>query len=338
VTPRLAAVLPQRFAAALAAHRRPSRYWVAYSGGLDSHVLLHLAGQLARSDPGFPELRAVHVHHGLLPQAEQWTGHCAEVCRGLAISLQILRVDGRTAAGESPEAAARAARYGAWRALLAPGEVLLTAQHQGDQAETLLLQLLRGAGVEGLAAMAAWSPCGDGHLLRPLLEVGRSDLLEYAEAVPLLWVEDPSNRDLRYDRNFLRNAVIPLLKQRWPGLDRVLSRSARHCAEAQACLQQCTEELYAAVGRADGGLSVAGLRGCAEPDRNLLLRRWIRATGLRPPSARVLRRVAAEMLSAGPDRSPRVAWCDGSIRRYRDGLYLQPATVEKTFDRGRVIP
>jgi tRNA(Ile)-lysidine synthase len=329
--------LPARFAAALAQFPRPSRYRVAYSGGLDSHVLLHLAARLAAERPDFPELAAVHVHHGLLAAADRWTEHCAQVCRELAVPLEILRVDARPQPGESPEEAARSARYAALRGLLTTDCVLLTAQHRDDQAETLLLQLLRGAGLAGLAAMGRLSPCGAGTLLRPLLDMGGDELRRYALDQGLSWVEDPSNRDQRYDRNFLRHAVMPLLKQRWPGADRVLSRSAGHCAEALEQLAALSADLYDSLRRPDGSLSADRLRHCSRPDQRLLLRRWIGEAGLRMPSARVLQRVVEDVLEAASDRSPQVAWSEGQIRRYRDGLYLMPAEPAAGFDRRRVI-
>lgn len=330
--------LPARFAATLAQYPRPSSYWVAYSGGLDSHVLLHLAARLAAERPGFPKLAAVHVHHGLLADADRWTEHCGRVCDELNVPLEILRVNAGAKAGESPEEAARNARYAALRQVLTTDCALLTAQHQDDQAETLLLQLLRGAGLAGLAAMGAQSSCGAGILLRPLLEFSRDELREYAAGHGLNWVEDPSNRDPRYDRNFLRQTVMPILRQRWPAADRVLSRAAGHCAEAMEQLQVLSADLYAAVRRCDGSLDADRLRHCSPADQRLLLRRWIADAEMRMPSTRILQRVIEEILPAAIDRSPQVSWSDGMIRRYRAGLYLTPAASTAHFDRQTTIP
>ncbi|NJD05640.1 MAG: tRNA lysidine(34) synthetase TilS [Methylococcaceae bacterium] len=330
--------LPARFAAGLARFPLPSRYWVAYSGGLDSHVLLHLTAGLASERPDFPEVAAVHVHHGLLPEAERWTRHCARICDELGLSLIILRVDARPNPGESPEEAARTARYTALGELLTDGCGLLTAQHRDDQAETLLLQLLRGAGLAGLAGMRDQGRLGRGRLLRPLLEMGRDELRRYAVDHCLTWVEDPSNEDQRYDRNYLRHSVMPVLKARWPGADRVLSRSAGHCAEARDQLLALSDDLYASLRQADGSLSIDRLRRCSAADQRLLLRRWIAAAGLRMPPARVLQQVIEAAIPACAGRVPQVAWADGLIRRYRNGLYLAAAEPATGFDRFRVIP
>ena len=211
-------------------------YWVAYSGGLDSHVLLHALAAVREQLPA--PLRAVHVNHNLQSSADDWEMHCRAVCADLGIEYRSLSVDARHGTGESPEAAARAARYRAIAAVLPEGQVLLTAHHQDDQAETLLLQLLRGAGPKGLAAMPEHNDLGQGHLLRPLLAVSRAELQSYAEQQSLRWIEDPSNAQLDYDRNYLRHNILPLLQQRWPAASAVLARSARHQADAAQLLSE----------------------------------------------------------------------------------------------------
>lgn len=181
------------------------RYWLAFSGGLDSTVLLHLLHA-----HGLP-LEVVHVHHGLQAQADAWAAHCQRVCEGLGVPLQVLRVQVRPA-GEGPEAAARAARYQALGALLRPGEVLVTAHHRDDQAETLLLRLLRGSGVRGLAAMPELAPFAAGQLWRPLLGLGREQITAWAVAQGLDGLHDPHNQDPRFARSRLRQQVMPLLR------------------------------------------------------------------------------------------------------------------------------
>lgn len=310
------------------------RYWIAYSGGLDSHVLLDLCASI-RQQTGW-EFHAVHVHHGLLPQAEAWTAHCEAVCRDLDLPCLILRVDAKAKPGESPEEAARLARYGALREHLQPGEIILTAQHQDDQAETLLLQLLRGAGLAGLAAMGEISPLEPGWLLRPLLGFSRQELREYALARGLNWIEDPSNQDSAYDRNFLRNQVIPLLSQRWPGLNKALARTATHCAEAQQQLNDLAADLCATALNDDGQtLSVTRLQQFKPADQRLVLREWMRVGGFRRPSQAVIERILREVLPARIDKTPLVAWREGEVRRYRDGLYLLPPS--QPLDSSQVL-
>lgn len=220
----------------LAPWRDAPGWCVALSGGLDSTVLLHL---LAASTDR-PALRAVHVHHGLQQVADAWPAHCQRLCDSLGIELLVRRV--AVAQGASLEQSARNARYAEFADLLRPGELLVTGQHREDQAETLLLRLLRGAGLRGVAAMPQQRPIGNGLLVRPLLAVPRHDLHDYARAHGLSWVEDPSNDDIRFDRNYLRHEVIPALTRRWPSAARSLARAAGHLAEAGGLLDELARE------------------------------------------------------------------------------------------------
>jgi len=305
-------------------HRYPAqRYWIAFSGGMDSHVLLNLCADLQKSQ--HLKFQAVHVHHGLQANADLWSEHCAEICHRLALPCLILKVNARAKPGESPEEAARQARYSALRAHLAFGDIVLTAQHRDDQAETLLLQLMRGAGLAGLAAMAEISPLEPGFLLRPLLGFARDELRAYAIAENLRWIEDPSNQDSAYDRNFLRNEIIPRLEQRWPSLNKALARTACHCAEAQQLLGDLADDLCRSALNPDGqSLSVIKLREFKPADQRLVLREWMRSRRFRMPALAVIERILQEVLPARPDKTPLVAWREGEVRRYRDGLYLFP--------------
>ncbi|QSA95539.1 tRNA lysidine(34) synthetase TilS [Methylococcus sp. EFPC2] len=320
------------FGAQLALAPPPRRYLIAYSGGLDSHVLLHLYSRLRATWAEPPGCQVLHVHHGLQDEADAWVEHCARVCRELSLPFQSLYVDARARQGDSPEEAARDARYRALQDRVEDGDVLLIAQHQDDQAETLLLQLLRGAGLAGLAAMPKCAPFGSGYLLRPLLDWPRTALQEYAEGQQLRWIEDPSNADASYDRNFLRLSVIPLLKARWPAASKTLSRSAGHCAEALHRLEHLARDLYLVVLNEDKvTLSVSRLLQLEQADRRWVLRQWLRERGYRLPAAAALERLAGEMLLAREDKMPVVAWPEGEVRRYRDALYLRaPAAPQDT--------
>ncbi|KTC20998.1 tRNA(Ile)-lysidine synthetase [Pseudomonas putida] len=208
---------------------------VALSGGLDSTVLLHLLAQ----QPAAP-LRALHVHHGLQAAADAWPAHCQRLCDSLGVPLDIIHV--HVAPGASLEQGARDARYAAFAQALRPGELLLTGQHRDDQAETLLFRLLRGAGLRGLSGMPAQRALGQGSLLRPLLDTPRDELLAYATAHGLHWIEDPSNDDTQFSRNYLRHQVLPALTRRWPQASRSLARSAAHLAEAQGLLDEVAQQ------------------------------------------------------------------------------------------------
>ena len=205
------------------------RVAVAFSGGVDSTVLAYALVKQRRRLGG---LRLIHVDHGLQAASGAWSKHCAKQARAWRVPFVSLRVNVPHRRGESPEAAARTARYAALADAMKPGEVLVTAQHLNDQAETLLLQLFRGAGVAGLAAMPARARFGPGHIVRPLLGVSRDEIARYAEVHRLRWVEDPTNVETHFARNFLRVKVMPLIRQQWSGAEEAIARSARHMAEA----------------------------------------------------------------------------------------------------------
>jgi len=313
---------PERLASALSALTpgwQNERYCVALSGGLDSGVLLHAMAGLRNSHDGI-RLRAVHVDHGLQSGAPAWAQACIEACRMQGVELQVLRLSLAPARGASIEAEARDARYAAIAATLAPGEWLLTAHHRDDQLETVLIQLLRGAGVSGLAAMPARARLGAGWHGRPLLDVDRSDLAAYAERQRLSCITDPMNSALRFDRGWLRAQVLPPLRKRWPQAAATVARSARHFAEAGRLLAALAES--DASGLLDEGrLSIEGLHRLPQDRQVNLLRWWIRERGLGPPSAARFESVLDDLVEARADAEPVVRWESGELRRYRGRLY-----------------
>ena len=342
-------------------------FWVAFSGGLDSQTLLHLLARARLPGP----LGALHVNHNLQAAASEWAAHCRAVCAALQIDYRELSVQVQTARGLSPEAAARNARYRAFAEALPAGHALLTGHHQDDQAETLLLQLLRGAGPKGLAAMPSVSDFGAGWLVRPLLDVSRSALHTYARAHALHWVDDPSNAELGFDRNFLRHSVMPLLRERWPASAAVLARSAAHQAEAALLLDELAAidlpktgsarvdpaAVADGVARPDSAaktavdaavaerLSVAGLLRLSAARRANLLRYWLHQRHAPTPSAAVLERIDQDLLRAAGDAQPQVCWGGVSLRRYRDELFLlqeptQPECVplDWSADQPLILP
>jgi tRNA(Ile)-lysidine synthase len=292
---------------------------VAFSGGCDSTALLAALVQLPRQPRA---LRALHVDHRLQPQSRRWSRHCRRIARGLQVPFAVRSANIVRDHGESLEAAARAARYRLLGAALAQGEVLLTAHHQDDQLETVLLQLLRGAGVAGLAAMPALAPFASGMLVRPLLSVPRAALADWVRVQGLTWVEDESNAQLRPDRNYLRARVLPVIRARWPSAAATASRSARHLAEAQRLL----DLLGAAdAGRASCGamLSARVLRRLPVERRRNALRFWISAAGLLAPPASRLEEIAGALLAAREDAQPLVAWEGAAVQRQGDLLVLR---------------
>lgn len=297
-----------------------ARVWVAFSGGLDSTALLHGAAAVRDRLPG--PLQAVHIDHGLHPDSGRWGEHCRDICEKLAIPLTIRRVTVEPARGDSLEAVARAVRYGALAAFLAPSDLLLTAHHQDDQAETLLLALIRGSGVQGLAAMPVVAQLGPGRLVRPLLGYPRAALEQYARTLGLCWLDDPSNQLHAMDRNYLRHLVLPLLRARWPAVSATLARSAAHCAEAADLVDLIADrELGSLTGTRPGTLSIPGLAHLEPPLRKAVLRLWLRRSGFTVPDSAHLGRILAEVMAARPDAHPLVAWRGCEVRRYRQDLY-----------------
>ncbi|WP_369040275.1 tRNA lysidine(34) synthetase TilS [Stenotrophomonas maltophilia] len=298
---------------------------VAYSGGLDSSVLLHWLQRCAQA--GGTRLRAVHVHHGLQASADAWVWHCQQQCDAMGIELAVHRVQVDTAAGLGLEAAARQARRAAFAAELREGETLALAQHQDDQAETFLLRALRSSGVDGLAAMAADSTLHGHRLWRPLLHTPRDVLRDYAQTHALRWIEDPSNQRDEADRNFLRLHVMPLLRQRWPHATAALAGSAGHCARTRALLDEEDAELIAHLEVAPRVLSLELLRQVPPARAARVLRAWVRAHGAAPLPATVLQQLQQELLDAPGDRQAQVRWQDHAIQQWRGHAYLLPALL-----------
>ncbi len=296
-----------------------SRYWLGFSGGLDSSVLLYALSQLAEQLPA--PFSVIHVDHGLSPDSAAWSAQCRHQCDALGIELLEIRVE-VDSRGRGIEAAAREARYSAFAEVIDEGGMLLTAHHHDDQAETLLLQLLRGGGVRGLAAMPEARPFATGWLGRPLLQFGRDALQQYAMAQGLQWIEDPSNFDTSLERNFLRHELLPLLEQRREGVRAVLARSAGHFAESAALLDELAAldlEVVSVAGEAT--LSISVLRSLSAARQRNLLRYWLRRLKLTVPDSRNLQRIFDELLPAAVDAEPLVSWPGGEVRRYRDQLY-----------------
>lgn len=298
-------------------------YCIAYSGGLDSHVLLHAFANL-RTVMSF-NLRAIYVNHGLSPNANTWAQHCANVCASLQIPFQEYLVNAKHAVGESPEEAAREARYTVFAEILAENEILLTAHHQNDQAETVLLQMLRGAGPKGLAAMPRIKSFGKGFLARPFLNFTRDELQAYAQQHQLCWIEDESNANVDFARNFLRQEIFPILKKRWPAVTETLARVADHCAEAQMMLDEISlQDLQAVQGSDLNTLSVKKILELDLARQRQVLRAWLRQLNFPVPPTVKLHQIQQDMLHAREDKSPHFLWNGVELRRYRDRLYAMP--------------
>lgn len=304
----------------------PPRLAVGFSGGRDSTVLLHALASLHASRGDF-RLRALHVNHGLHPDAGRWQAHCEAVCAALHVPCRALVVS-VTPAGRGLEAAAREARYGALSRALEPDERLLVAHHRDDQLETVLLHLLRGSGPDGLAGIPADGPLGPGRLARPFLRLPGAALAAYARQHGLQFLTDPANADEGLDRNYLRRRVIPVLAARWPDPAAGAGRAAELSAEAAALLaERAREDAGHMVIPGEGGrrLRLAPFRQLSPARQRNLLRHLVRQRGWSPPPERRLRAALGPLLEAPADRRPALALGGGEIRRYRDCLYFLDA-------------
>jgi tRNA(Ile)-lysidine synthase len=307
------------------------RIIVGFSGGLDSTVLLHMLAVLRDRKQISVPVAALHVNHGLQQAADDWQRQCATICTLLDIHFLVAKVVVDLSGKESPEEAARAVRYAAFADLAEANEVIALAHHQDDQLETVLFRLIRGSGSKGLAGMPMRRPCGSGSIVRPLLGFRRSQLLQYALQHQLTWIEDGSNSDERYDRNFLRASIVPALEQRFPGVADNITRSAVLCAESDELASELAAiDLVTCVGTFRNRLHIPSLLNFSLARQRNVLRFWI--AGLQAemecaaPGFVALQRIVSEVIPAAPDAVPSVFWGHESqrigIRRFRDQLYL----------------
>lgn len=316
-------------------------YVVAYSGGVDSHVLLHCCSVLELS------VRAVHVHHGLQDVADDWVNHCQDICQQLNIQLDVVYVDGTQRPGQSPEESARNARYQALRENVSIGDCLLTGQHLDDQAETLLLQLFRTATSAGLAGMPASKALGEARHIRPLLSFSREDIEQYAKQNALQWVEDPSNEDISFDRNFVRKNVLPLLESRWSEVTTQLSVVARLQSNNLSVLEDMAaiDMANAIATRTDNfkpdtyaiisSLSIDRLKLLSSARVLNLLRYWIIQLAERKPTRNLLEEIEKSLIGSQQDANPVINFSDYEFRKYRGYLYLLKKKF--SFNPGREV-
>lgn len=295
-------------------------FLLGLSGGVDSVVLLHLFSQQ-------PELnvRAVHIHHGLSPNADSWALFCEQLCKRWDIPFFLQKVQVETTG--SVEANARAARYQTVGELIQPNEVFVTAHHLDDQAETFLLALKRGSGIKGLSAMPVLGEQAGFQIFRPLLSVEKNALITYAEQHKLTWVHDESNADNRFERNFLRNVILPVLNQRFPQFSQQVARSARHCAEQQALVEELLGEELARRTDHENWLDITGIEAFSLLKQRQLVRLWLAQNSVPMPSQAQLQAVISELILAKADRNPQLTLGEKVIRRYQEKLLITPLVI-----------
>ena len=307
---------------------QPLRLLVALSGGLDSVCLLHGVQQLRRRGELDCSLRAIHVNHGLQPEAGAWQGFCETFCAGLGVPLVTsrLNLDPKKLQGNLEEKA-RHARYAEFERKLGAGEILLLAHHLDDQLETFLLRLMRGAGLQGLSGMPQGRKLGHNSLLRPLLQLGREQLREYANSAGLRWNDDPSNEDTSLDRNFCRHELLPLVESRWPEYRDSTAKSLSLLDEAVTLVNELAASDLATVATAQGGvIELSPLMALTRARQRNLLRFWLKHLGLEVPGWHRLHQLVAEVLPAAADSNPELAEAGYRLCRFNNRLY---ALLEK---------
>ena len=297
-------------------------FLIALSGGLDSTVLLSLFAKLCQKRPHLQPLsiRAIHIHHGLSPNADSWAKHCQNLCDQFQIPLivELVQVDKTNGI----EAGAREARYQAIKKHLQTQEVLVTAHHLNDQTETFFLALKRGSGLQGLGAMQQRSVLFGMPILRPLLGFTRPQLENYAQKEKLNWITDESNKDNRFDRNFLRNEILPELRERWAYFDLAVQRSAQHCFEQQQLINDLLSEAFAEHCQIKSQFKLPQFRQYSPAKQTALLRMWLAENQLEMPSKCQLTQLINDVVFAKEDANPQFQLVNKVIRRYKDSLYL----------------
>ncbi|OCG45212.1 tRNA lysidine(34) synthetase TilS [Gilliamella sp. Choc4-2] len=292
---------------------------VAYSGGVDSSVLLHALVKIKQQQLPDLQLRAIYIHHGLSKNADYWGTHCQQQCQTWQVPLIIEKVKINRQAGNIEEQA-RNARYHAIYCHLKENEFLCTAQHLNDQCETFFLALKRGSGPTGLAAM----PQENGQHLRPLLTISRTQIEKYAQYHQLTWIEDESNQDDYYDRNFLRLNILPTLNTRWPHFSQMVARSAELCQQQEALLNELLLADFKQITTEQGLLCLTPLFDYSEYKRNAILRMWFRSQQISMPSQQQLALIWQTVALAKEDANPQFILHNQQIRRYQNQLYLLP--------------
>ena len=311
------------------------RFLVGFSGGADSTALLTALSRQREHLPGSPE--AIHFNHGFHDQCHAWQAHCEAYCAELGIPLTTHRLTLPPGAGNI-EAMAREARYHFVEQRLEPGAVYLTAHNRDDQAETLLLHALRGSGIDGMAGIPAVRCLGQGRVARPLLGESRSAIEQYLQRKQVKWIEDDSNRDTRFDRNFLRHEVIPLLESRWPAAAARLAATATHLGAAATALESLLGE-HARLDRSPGlSLPLQSLEPL-ESMASLVIRAWLRRHNAPPPPQARLNELVAQLQGASQNKHCEMRWSNHALRLYGDALYLSdhpdlPACPQRTWSGG----
>jgi tRNA(Ile)-lysidine synthase len=310
-----------------------SKIVLAFSGGVDSRLLLELLSryQQVNSTGNNPiKCHAVYVHHGLSSNADDWAEKCLAWSKLAGITCSVERVSLDINSGDSIELLAREARYQVLSKHIQAGDLLLTGQHADDQVETFLLALKRGSGPKGLSSMAESMPFAGGMLVRPLLAIKREQIEAAAKEEGLDWVEDESNQDTRYDRNFLRHRIVPDLSERWPSIHQAVQRSASLCAQQEALLDELLGAVFERALKSDLSLSIDELATHSDLVRARLIRMWLAKLNANMPTQVQLNLIWNEVGLAQQDANPKLQLKQGEVRRFQNRLYWVTETADLT--------
>ena len=310
----------ERLLTSLARLPTPQKYWIGFSGGADSTALLHATHECREQLP--VPMHAVHFHHGLQAGADAWQEHCRTFCAARDVPYLALKLEIDSSGKSSTEEAARNSRYRAVAALLGRREMYLTAHHAEDQAETLFLNLLRGSGVEGLAGIPMLRNLERGWVARPLLEMHRRDLEAFLTERDIGWLTDPSNADTRYDRNYLRQELFPLLEKRWPGLVRRLSRTARNARITASAMAMFIESQSGDLIRDRLKMPLDKLLELEPEMQTLIVRQWLRRHEVPVLPEQRLQEFLKQLSDADTDSRAEVQWDGWMIKHYQLDLWL----------------
>ncbi len=310
-----------------AINRCQGRVVIGYSGGVDSHVLMHYVCQVFKRP-----INAIHVNHGIHPGSDEWARHCAGVCADLNVTLTCSRVTVERSG--NLEANARSSRYEAFKNYLEPGDLLLLAHHQDDQIETVLLHLLRGDSLFGLKGMPHHRRIGHSFLRRPFLHLSRQIIEEYAKAQGLVWREDDSNSDRSFDRNYLRHEILPRLKVRWPRSPASLVGAMTKTSDGVALIEKLAESDLGSQLVDQHKILLDDLSRMSKMRQRNLLRAWLRSAGVKHlPGDRVLTKGLENLIHAGVGTSPIFSWQGVNFRRFADHIYLTPHFEAESAER-----
>jgi len=299
----------------------PNKFCIAFSGGVDSTVLLHVMKNIIDEKS---QIRAIHINHNIVDNSKAWTKTCKSICKNFGIDIEIISLE-LTHNGYGLEAAARDERYERLKEKLYENEYLLTAHHEEDQMETVFLRMARGTGLDGLQGINEKYSFGKGIIFRPMLEVSKASVMDYAKEHQLKWVEDSSNQDTHFDRNFLRKKIIPQFRERWPSIASSVSRLSQLSAQNIKILNQIAEEDIGPMANMNE-LPLAILLDKSFERVNNILRYIIIANGMSIPSMKTLQNGLKEMLDPETDKSV-IAWKGYCIRKYKNNLYFLSNSV-----------